>query len=326
MPCIVGDEDIGADAMPDVIVVDPPGMAAEIDPATGDVVAVGPIPAGVVIVGEGDGETGGPAAEPLAAGEGEPPADPPAVAAPAPSWEPDRDHPSHPANLARYDAETVQFVVEAERRCSEAEYEYEDAKDQAAELKKNFEKKREELCALIRQRRESRGKPVQKTLLDGVRDTPHEPAADCDGPEPADLSLVGVSDDREAEAPAADPIPVDLHERFPIGGDYLPKWLEWGLTRKDVEKLNEGAVKKDDRCQPLTNLGDVVRFITPNPSNPSFARSLADVKGFGPKGFERWETAHAAFWGWWGKGGREEFAKSLGIITDGEAQPAGVGA
>lgn len=188
-----------------------------------------------------------------------------------------------PAALAGYDQETARLVAERETFVSELEAVWEDKHADAAVAKKEFEKEQDSLRKLIRDRRDSRGK---KDLFTGVTDaTVTDPAR-------------------------PDPL-ADLWQQYPIEAD---RWERWGLTGKDVEKLNAGETKNHG-THPMMTLGDVTRFITPDPKNPAFARTLKDIKGIGDKGMERYVEAETKFWDWWGKGGKEEFATEKGISS-----------
>ena len=104
----------------------------------------------------------------------------------------------------------------------------------------------------------------------------------------------------------------DLYLEYPIT---LDRWQRFGLTAKDVERLISGETKNFG-ANPITVFGDIQRFVTPNPANPSFTRSLKDFKGFGDAGYDRYQEAETKFWAWWSAGGKEEFAKEKGLIRE----------
>lgn len=278
----------------------------------------------------------------------------------------DTPDPLSPEALAEYDAETMRLIVAAETECQEAEGEYEAANADAKDLKKRAEAKTETLRELIRDRQKGRGKPPQKTLLDMIPKPvgkwrgrtvaeamrPHKRIADAlasfgvvtlgdldeqfTAGNTFGLMLTDVHDmravlreiiDAEGEAAAppeerpAGPDPLaELWREFPV-----ERWKLHGLTPKDVEKLHAGEIKGGG-AHPILTVGDLNRFVTPNPANPGFARGYSDIKGIGAAGSERISEAETAFWGWWNKGGDREFAAERGIRLDAhDATPAGDG-
>lgn len=195
--------------------------------------------------------------------------------------------------LAEYDIETARIISEEERKVSALESQWEALHTEASIAKKQFESARDDMRNLIRERAYKRGQPPERTLFDGVKDEPEAPAGT---------------------------VPDDLWRQFP-----LAKFSQFGLTDKDIEKLAAGETKSHG-THPLILLGDVTRFITPDASNPAYARSLKDIKGFGDAAVERWTDAETRFWDWWkNKGGETEFAAEKGVLTDADATAAGSG-
>lgn len=188
--------------------------------------------------------------------------------------------PTSPAALAAYDAETAKRVAEHEGKVSELEAVWEERHADASLAKKAFEAERDKMRAFIRERRDNRGKKPEPTLFD-------TPVVDPAAPDPL----------------------ADLWQQYPIE---FARWERWGLTEKDCEKLNSGETKNHG-THPMNTLGDVTRFITPDPKNPAYARTLKDVKGFGDKGMERWTEAETKFWQAWNNGEKERFAAEKGI-------------
>lgn len=204
--------------------------------------------------------------------------------------------PADPTDLDAWDAETARLVAEREGRVGALEAAWEDLHAEASLAKKAFEAERDKMRAFIRERRDQRGRPYpkpEKTLFDGV------------GEHPAD----------------GDELPADLWQKYPLD---FGRWERFGLTEKDCEKLNAGETKNHG-THPMTTLGDVTRFITPDPKNPAYARTLKDVRGFGDKGMERWTEAETRFWAWWQGGGLAEFAAEQGVTPDASADGPGSG-
>lgn len=201
-----------------------------------------------------------------------------------------------PEALAAYDAETVRLVNEKNAEVEAYEAEWDDYHAQAALAKKQFENAGDELRALIRTRADDRGKAPQKTLFDDVSDN-----VATDSGMSAKSTQTTQSDVRS-----------DLWRQYPIT---IERWERFGLTAKDVEKLNSGETKNHG-THPILVLGDVSSFITPNPANPSYARTLKDVKGFGDAAYDRWCEAETQFWAWYGRGGDSEFAIEMGVAGE----------
>jgi len=208
-----------------------------------------------------------------------------------------------PEALAAYDAETVLLVNDKNSTVSELEAQWEELHGEASVAKKEFEKAAEELRVLIRDRQANRGKPRQLGLFDGVNTS--EPT------QTANRVDAGNATDVVTEAKPVDPR-ADLWMKYPIT---IERWKRFGLTAKDVEKLNSGETKNHG-THPIVVLGDVSNFITPNPANPSYARTLKDVKGFGDAAYDRWCEAETQFWAWYGRGGDSEFAIEMGVTGE----------
>lgn len=188
--------------------------------------------------------------------------------------------------LAEYDQETARLVAEAEAEVSELEAVWEDKHAEAALAKKEFENRRDKMRAEIRERTANRGK---RDLFTGVG------GGIAVGEHPADPS-----------APSEDRL-YELSQLYPLD---FAHWQEFGLTAKDVEKLNEGVTKHHGTI-PLRTLGDVARYT--KPSGDGYERRLVDIKGFGPGAFERWEAANLAFWAAWPNGKAVRFAAEIGF-------------
>lgn len=218
------------------------------------------------------------------------------------------DDPTSAVNLASYDEETRALVDDAEKAASAAESDYEAMKKETSEAKKLLEIRQTALTALIRTRRENRGKRPEQNLFSGVAgEVPNDQDDDDPDGEPTETPIANANPDPE------------LWREFPIGS---PRWKEWGLTTSDIEKLHAGEIKNGG-CQPIEKFGDVSRFCKPSASG--WARTLADLKGFGPKSAERWAAAEVKFWAWWQSGGEAAFAAEKGV-TLGNATFAGDGA
>jgi len=253
--------------------------------------------------------------------------------------------------LATYDEQTRKLIDDAEQEVTESEEKHETAKIRAKEAKEQLEADESRLRKLIRDRRDCRGKKPAPTLFDPEKKTGEwreksvEVLAGTLGksdPTTYDLCLENCSDlddlltqvtdehlpfgltaaqakavadaiqviiDAEAAAaePAAPAIPEDLFKQFPIA-----RWVDFGLTTKDVEKLNAGDIKGGGTC-PIATIGDLQNFITPNPDAPSFSRTYQDIKGIGEAGVDRISEAETKFWEYWRNGGEIEFAREKGI-------------
>lgn len=256
--------------------------------------------------------------------------------------------------LAAYDADTVRLVSEAEDRAKSAESTYENSKAVASEDKKRYEARVDELRKLIHDRADNRGKRPQKTLLDHVpawrKRNVTAIALAFDGAKEAVEIAIGAGiktlgdlyeqigpdhtqatttlwtaevveqlraacqkyiDAETAEAPPAAP---ELWREYPID-----RWTRFGLTSKDVEKLHSGEAKGGGG-HPIITVGDLNRFVTPNPANPSYARGYGDIKGIGAAGVDRISEAETKFWAWWKGEGEAAFA--LERAPKAELEPA----
>lgn len=199
--------------------------------------------------------------------------------------EPAAFDPTSAEALAEYDQETARLVMEAEAEVSVLEATWEDKHGEASIAKKEFEGARDKARALTRERAANRGK---KDLFTGVK------GGIPVGEHPADPA-----------APSEDRL-FELSQLYPLD---FAHWEEFGLTAKDVEKLNEGVTKHHGTI-PLRTLGDVARYT--KPSADGYERRLTDIKGFGPGAFERWEAANLAFWAAWPNGKAAAFAAEIG--------------
>lgn len=224
------------------------------------------------------------------------PDDEPGASNAGPVGEAELIDPTTPEGLVKYDQLTAKLVSEAERKVGGLEAEWDDAHEEAKELKAKFEQARDKMRLLIREREFGRTKKPQPTVFDRPMNA-------------------APGESRKPDALA------DLWQSYPI--EYA-RWGRWGLTEKDVEILNGGETK-DQGTHPILTLGDMTRFITPDRSNPAFARKLKDFKKFGDAAADRFDEAQTKFWAHWSNGGQQEFAAERGIVTDGDAPAAGVG-
>lgn len=190
--------------------------------------------------------------------------------------------------LREYDASTLAKINEMTKAAGEREYEWEQLHKRASAAKKQFELATEQLMAYIRVRQEDR--------------TPND--------------LFSKKPD-DADTKPAGQVPEDLWKQYPLTFENFGRF---GLTEKDIERLNSGDTKNHG-THPIQTVGDMTRFITPNESNPSYARTLTYFKGFGEKGVERWQEAESQFWAWWNNGGDVEFAREKGLLVQAENQP-----
>ena len=264
------------------------------------------------------------------------------------------DDPLTPEELAAYDAETQARVSQAAEVARSAESYYGQCKAEASDAKKRSDEKHSALVDLIRDRSDNRGKrpkPEAPTLLDSIpkwREYGLDKLTMLDDVIPkiteAGITTLGELSDQIGPAynPDAGPVlgltreaidmireqihalidaefkqpPVEseLWREFPI-----ERWSIHGLTPKDIEKLHSGEAKGGGG-HPIITVGDLNRFVTPNPANPSYTRGYADIKGIGTAGADRISEAETAFWGWWRAGGEAEFAKERQPVVE-EPQP-----
>ncbi len=219
----------------------------------------------------------------------------PVVVEGGPTADPD---PTSAEALAEYDQETARLVMETEREVSELEAVSVEKHAEASLAKKAFEARRDKARAEIREREANRGK---KDLFTGVK------------------GGIPVGQDATSPQPSEDRL-YELSQLYPLD---FAHWEEFGLTEKDVEKLNAGETKHHGSI-PLRTLGDVSRYT--NPAKDGYERRLTDIKGIGPGAFERWEAANLQFWQAWPNGKAVKFAAEIGYDLGtqeaaGEAQP-----
>ena len=182
--------------------------------------------------------------------------------------EPEADEPvvveaTEKPDLDAYDRETVSLVEAAAREADEAEARHLAAKERAAMLKKDFEAMSDRLLALIRARKENRGKPVQKTLV-------------SDLPEPD-----GAEGETEGETPKAED---EAWRQVP-----LSEWVNFGATEKDIELLAQ-------HVPAIVTVGDLADFTRPPAGNPDGGKRLSDIKGYGKARIDRVSEAEPKFW------------------------------
>lgn len=207
-----------------------------------------------------------------------------------------------PAALAAYDAETARLVTESRHAVETAETEYKDAKEVAADAKREFEAVRKKHFALLKDREEYRGrapKPVQQTI---PFDNPNPPE-----PQPGGNGKPKKGAARKAgQATAAQP-PVGHPSNPPGSTTWYPDtvWQQYpmdrlsafGLKPSIVEKLREGTIKGKDPF-PILTVGDLNKFTEPIPGT-TYTRKLTDIDGIGRQAAEQIENAMSAFWSDW---------------------------
>jgi len=204
-----------------------------------------------------------------------------------------------PDELAEYDSKTVRLVSSQESQVCQLEAELADIKSQTKAAKKAVEDAKESLRELIQIRDRQRGRKPAPSLFDSPAHTTTTNRVD-EG---------NATDHVNDQAATSEPGPVDPHaelwREYPIT---VTNWKPFGLTAKDIERLNSGETKNHG-VNPIRVLGDVTRFITPNEASPGYARTLKDFKGFGDAAYDRWLSAETQFWDWWNnKGGKQSFA------------------
>jgi hypothetical protein len=220
---------------------------------------------------------------------GPPAADPPKK--PGPEWK-------SPEALSRYDQETVELINAKHAEVETARQVWNEANEAAKSKKISWQGLSDQLHALIGERQEHRGKPVQRTLFD------ERPAA----PDLPDLPAA-PADDRLA----------NLFREVPIG-----KLQDFGARSTDVTRLQAGR-RKEGPDFPVNTVGDLADY-SANAENPGYERRLSDFVGIGPGAAGRLEEAAEGFYRWWNHGGLAEFAASKGIDLDGHAPQPGPGA
>ena len=108
------------------------------------------------------------------------------------------------------------------------------------------------------------------------------------------MTIDEVISETDHAAGPADPQSDDLWKGVPIAA-----LEQFGLNPKDIEHLLGGALKAGG-THPVTTLGELVLFATPYPGNPSFTRTIGDIKGLGQAAVDRLATANEKFWAAWG--------------------------
>lgn len=206
-----------------------------------------------------------------------------------------------PDELAEYDSETVRLVSSQESQVCQLEAELADIKSQTKAAKKAVEDAKESLRELIQIRDRQRGRKPTPTLFDA-------PAHNATATTTNRVDEGNATDHVNDQAATSEPGPVDpyaeLWREYPMT---VTNWKPFGLTAKDVERLNSGETK-DVGTHPIRVLGDVTRFITPNEASPGYARSLMDFKGIGEAAYNRWLAAETQFFNWWNNlGGKAKF-------------------
>lgn len=194
--------------------------------------------------------------------------------------------------LAYYDAESVRLITESMKEVDDAQKEFDGLNTEMKEAKIKWQGLVQKQHSLIRERRDARGKPVQKTLFDNT--------IRADDPPPK-LEL--------ASAPATPDALENLWREFP-----LDRFSIWGATEGDLAKLREGTRKRDEP-RPLGTMGQLADFSS-NVHNPGYENRLTDFKGIGAAAADRINASIERFWGWWNDSGRTEFATERGLISE----------
>lgn len=195
-------------------------------------------------------------------------------------------------DLIEFDQQTVYLLNQHQATVDKLEGEYNEINDECKKAKRAWETKVEELQAFIRERREARGKPVQKTLLNVFPTAP-------DGPPPV----------APLPAPAADPNATaldNLWREFP-----LARLTQWGATENDVAKLADGQRKRGLDTRVVRTVGEMADYT----GRTDFEQRLTDFMGVGNAAAKRVEDALEQFWGWWNRGGQAEYATERGITS-----------
>ncbi len=175
--------------------------------------------------------------------------------------------------LLKYDAESLLQINALADEVEEARVEMTGLRAKHDDAKKIHTGKAAELTELILSRKTKRHeRPVRQLTIDDVQQQP-EPATIADGK------------------------PVE-HEDKSWRTVPIQALVKYGLKDKDVEKLLAGELKGGG-SKPITDLGELVDFATPYPGNPSFARTIADLKGLGQAAVDRLAEANDKFWAAW---------------------------
>lgn len=201
-----------------------------------------------------------------------------------------------PEVLAAYDNESVSLINAMDL---EIDALFDDAlakKATAKVAKDGWEAKRDELGRLIKERKLGRGKPVQKTLFD-------QPAGKEEPPPAFTVEAIPVATPSELE---------NLWQSYP-----LDRCGTFGMTPRDIDILASGERKGGYATYPVRTVGEMAAYTAGDGSNP---RHIGDFRGLGSSGETRIGAALEGFWGWWNKGGMEEYAKEKGL-TSGNPNP-----
>lgn len=197
-----------------------------------------------------------------------------------------------PEVLAEYDAETLKLINSLDGEIDSLNDDFLAKKEAAKVAKAAWEAKRDELQRLIKERKNGRGKPVQKTLFEAAAPVASEPTP----VEPL------------AAIPVAEPSPLDsLWEQYP-----LDRCTVFGMTPRDIEVMAAGERKGGLPTYAVRTVGEMAKYTAGDGGIP---RHIADFKGLGASGETRIGAALEGFWGWWNNGGLAEFAKEKGISS-----------
>jgi hypothetical protein len=200
-----------------------------------------------------------------------------------------------PEVLAAYDAESQKLYDGMVAAIDSLYADYNDLKLEAKTAKQAWEAKRDELQALVKERKEQRGKPVQKTLVDFAPPAEEEP--------PPAEAMPAV--------PPAEPSALDeLWRQYPLG-----RCTTFGMTEKDVEIMASGERKGGYATYPVRTMGEMADYTAGDGAHP---RHIEDFRGLGASGATRISAAVENFWGWWNSTGRDEFAAERGIPVGGQ--------
>lgn len=233
-----------------------------------------------------------------------------AVAPPAPEVElpplpmpPCPVSPEKTRQLAEFDLETLRIINEVCDEVTECEEDWITKNAEAKKAKEALDSGKDRLRKVIAERREARGKPIQRTLFDQVQES-SIPLAET-------LPIT----------PGVDPLE-HLWRDFP-----LARLTNWGATENDMTKLAEGTRKRDNP-HPLMTVGGMADYTANAGGDPAYVRALTDYKGIGSAAATRIDTALEGFYGWYNRGGREEFARERNLLPPLEpthASPDGAG-
>jgi hypothetical protein len=198
-----------------------------------------------------------------------------------------------PDALARHDYETQKLTRELREEIDTFESTWLSLKKKTGDAKKALEAKATELFNLVESRGAERGKAPKPNLFQKAEQ------ATLDAAMKADNAKVAESKDW---------FPADLWEKFPIA-----RFVDFGLTKSDVEKLEAGDMKQGmSGIGPISTMGAMSNFT--RPAANGWARKLTDLKGVGQSTLDRYSEAETKFWAAWNAGLGEKFAIEQGLV------------